>query len=126
MYRVEHIGLVVRDARRSEEFYRRVLGCAKIDQYQDQRVKLVFLQAGGQTIELVQYLDSQTQPRPAGAIDHIAFRVDDIETAAAAVKAAGADLIFDTPKTTMNGAKKIFFFAGPDGERLEFVQEAKA
>ncbi|HMM21145.1 MAG TPA: VOC family protein [Selenomonadales bacterium] len=123
MYEVSHIGLVVKDAAKSGEFYREILGCSEVDSYRDSRVALVFLRAGTQTIELVQYMAGETEPRRAGVVDHIAFQVRDIEAEAARLRQRGVRLLFDAPRE-MAGGKKIFFFAGPDGERLEFVQEA--
>lgn len=123
MYEVSHIGLVVRDAAKSSDFYQKVLGCSEVDSYRDNRVTLVFLRTGTQTIELVQYMAGEAEPRRAGVVDHIAFKVQDIDAEIAKLRGMGVTLIFDAPRE-MAGGKKIFFFAGPDGERLEFVQEA--
>jgi len=123
MYEVSHIGLVVKDAAKSSEFYQKVLGCSEVDSYRDNRVTLIFLRAGTATIELVQYMAGEAEPRRAGVVDHIAFKVQNIEAEVARLKEHGVSLIFDAPRE-MAGGKKIFFFAGPDGERLEFVQEA--
>lgn len=120
MFKLEHIGVVVRDADRSIEFYRQAFGAEIESQRQDERVRLVFLQVGGATIELVQYLQASDETRGAGAVDHIAMAVEDMEAAIAQVKAAGATPLFDAPRQAGPG-KKIMFLAGPDGERLELV-----
>lgn len=122
MYKIAHIGLVVKDADKSRDFYEKVLGCREIDSYRDERVCLRFLDAGGQTIELVQYLAGEAEPRKAGVVDHLAFRVADIEAEVARLRNLGVTCIFDAPRKAA-GTKTIFFFAGPDGERIEFVQE---
>lgn len=123
MYEVAHIGLVVNDVDRSGRFYRDVLGCQAAGAYVDERVKIAFLQAGTQIIELVQYLAGEKEPRQAGVVDHLAFKVADTDAAVAKLREKGVTLLFDAPRTALGG-KKIFFFAGPDGERLEFIQEA--
>jgi lactoylglutathione lyase len=123
MYEVAHIGLVVKDSGRSGRFYRDVLGCQPAGAYEDERVKIAFLKAGTQIIELVQYQAGEKEPRRAGIVDHLAFKVGDIDAAIAKLREKGVTLLFDAPRTAL-GDKKIFFFAGPDGERLEFIQEA--
>ena len=123
MYEVAHIGVVVRDTEQSLAFYREVLGCKMVDSHQDERVRLTFLQAGGQIIELIEYLQTPPAERTAGVVDHIAFRVPDMDTAWQRLKEQRVRVLFDAPRTV--GSKKILFFAGPDGERLEFVQEMR-
>ncbi|WP_425059695.1 hypothetical protein SCACP_02940 [Sporomusa carbonis] len=121
MYNVAHIGVVVKDATKSSEFYTTVLGCQAVSGHQDDRVCLVFLKAGQQTIELIQYKQDAAGTRGAGVVDHIAFAVPDMEAALAHLQRHNVPLLFDQPK--MVGNMKIMFFAGPDGERLEFVQQ---
>jgi lactoylglutathione lyase len=123
MYEVAHVGLVVKNAECSSDFYCDVLGCKRVDSYRDERIKILMLQAGTQIIELVQYLAGDKLDRQAGVVDHIAFKVEDIEAAVDKLRSAGVKLLFEAP-LTMAGGKRIFFFAGPDGERLEFIQEA--
>lgn len=124
MFQVAHVGLVVKDADRSSLFYEEVLGCEPAGRYEDERVKLVFLRAGEQVIELVQYMAGDGQERGAGVVDHIAFAVEDMEAAVGRLRARGVTLLSEAPRAVMDGRKRIMFFAGPDGERLELVQEA--
>lgn len=124
MYKVAHIGIVVKEAERSSLFYQRILNCEVVNSYQDERVKLIFLNSGGQTIELVQFLQGDpAAQRPAGAVDHIAFKVEDITAEMDRLRAAGIEPLSDKPRVMGNGMKN-FFFLGPDGERLEFLEEA--
>jgi len=123
MYKVAHIGLVVQDAERSSLFYQQVLNCEVVNSYQDERVKLIFLDSGGQIIELVQRLQEITADnRPAGVVDHIAFAVEDAFAEMARLQAAGVTLLSDTPRSLGEKNMKNFFFLGPDGERLEFME----
>lgn len=124
MYLGAHVGVVVEDAERSARFYRDVLQCEADGSYEDQRIKLLYFRAGTLVIELLQYLTGDAVERKAGRVDHIAFYVDDMDAAVARLASQGAEFIFKEP-VVMAGGKKIFFFAGPDGERLEFIQEAK-
>jgi lactoylglutathione lyase len=122
MYDVAHIGLAVQDAEKSCLFYEKVLGCQKDFCYQDERVKIINMKAGNQIIELVQYLQEKPTQRTAGPVDHIAFFVEDIDAAVATLRENNVTLLSAGIQTVLDG-KRVFFFAGPDGERLEFFQE---
>ncbi len=123
MYKVAHIGLVVKDAERSSLFYQQVLNCEVVNSYQDERVKLIFLNSGGQIIELVQRFQESTLERAAGVVDHIAFEVEDVFVEMERLNAVGVAPLSATPGS-IGTSLKNFFFLGPDGERLEFMQGA--
>lgn len=120
MYEVAHIGIVVKDAELSSKFYSEVLGCKFYDSVDTEELKLVFLKAGDQTIELVQYNQRNEENRSAGVVDHIAFIVPDMNEAVENLHKFNVPLLLDKPKVLPD--KIILFFSGPDGERLEFVQ----
>ena len=121
MHEVAHIGVVVRDIDKSVNFYTTVLGCQREESYQDDRIRLEFIKSGQQTIELIQYKQDPAGSRGFGLVDHIAFLVQDIDREIARLQQFNVPLLFDQPKLT--GNKRIMFFTGPDGERLEFVQK---
>lgn len=122
MYKVAHIGIVVKDADQSSLFYQQILSCEVINAYQDERVKLIFLNSGGQMIELVQHLQlTAVEQRSAGVVDHIAFVVEDIFIEMERLRVLGIMPLSDKPRS-MGKNLKNFFFLGPDGERLEFMQ----
>jgi len=114
-----HIGIVVRDIEKSKEFYVKVLGCEVEGSHEDDRLKFLYLNSGGQTIELLEY-KSVYEDRGKGIIDHLAFNVDNLQEAIDRAESFGAVMLFDVPKDA-NG-KKIMFFHGPDGERIEFME----
>jgi Lactoylglutathione lyase and related lyases len=122
MYEFAHIGLVVSDVDRSGRFYADILGCRPAGAYEDERVKIKFMQAGSQTLELIQHLAGGPARRD-GVVDHLAFKVDDMEAAVRMLKDKGVTLLSSVPRSALKD-KMVFFFAGPDGERLEFMQEA--
>ncbi|WP_378952949.1 VOC family protein [Pelosinus sp. sgz500959] len=122
MYKVAHIGLVVKDADQSSLFYQQVLNCEVVNSYQDERVKLIFLNSGGQIIELVQRLqENATEHGTAGIVDHIAFEVEDVFAEMERLHSLGIMPLSDVPRS-IGTSLKNFFFLGPDGERLEFMQ----
>lgn len=120
MNRIAHIGMCVKDLEISKKFYNEILGLEVCGTHQDERIKIAFMNSGNGIIEIIQYANEYT-PRTAGVVDHIAFEVENIEESVEKLKKAGVKLLFDAPKPFEQG--KIFFFQGPDGERLEYVQK---
>ena len=114
--------MLVKDIDKSSLFYQQVLDCKLVNSYQDERVKLIFLDAGGQIIELVQHLQESTQEKHiGGVVDHIAFEVEDVLSVMERLRAAGITVLSDKPRS-MGKSLQNFFCLGPDGERLEFMQ----
>lgn len=120
MFTVDHIGIIVKDAEKSRQFYQKAFGFRVVDEHQDERIHLIFLELDGHIVELVHYLQKPAEERGAGAVDHIAFTVPDLEAAIAHVRSVGALPAMDAPLNV--GKKKIYFLTGPDGERLELCE----
>lgn len=121
MYKADHLSLVVKDSGRSADFYSQVLGCTIIDSFSSEALKIVYLQSGTLTIELLEYCPAQPTQRGAGIYDHIAFAVPDIEQAVMQLKGKGLQFESDSPRLAMSG-QKIIFFSGPDNERIELIE----
>lgn len=115
-----HIGIVVKDLERSADFYTSFLECRQQGAPTDAgNVKLLYLDGGGTTLELLQYSSSKDGKEGGGVIDHIAFRVGDIDQWVRKLKEKG--LAMDGPHAVPGG--HILFFYGPDGERIELVED---
>lgn len=125
MVEVDHVGVVVSDAEKSASFYVETLGYEVIEKLEDARLKAVYLKKGDQVVELLEYLGPEKQQRRAGVIDHLAYRVADLEKVVAELREKGIELLLESPRLVFGGRKKIVFFAGPDGERLELVEELR-
>jgi len=121
VFDLAHIAMVVRDAERSAQFYNQVLDFAVRKQSVTPVFKAVFLKAGSLVIELLEYLQPETHPRSKGVIDHLAFRVKDLESVVAGLRAKGVNFETAQPRQAFDGSK-IIFFHGPDGERIELVE----
>ena len=122
MFEIAHVGIVVSNTDISIAFYCDLLGCAFIDEFHNETVKLSYLKSGNTTIELLEYTKSERRTMP-GNIDHLAFLVKDIQVATERLRNVEVPILFDTPKIVNH--KKINFFFGPDGERLEMIEECK-
>lgn len=118
MLKMSHIGLKVRDLDKSVRFYQELFQCESLKTYEDKNFRAVLLKCGDNTIELIQ--DSNSNKKSDGVIEHIAFRVDDIKEEVDKLKEKGIECISDGIEN-FEGIK-LFFFRGPDGEMLEFVE----
>jgi len=119
-----HIGIIVKDIEVSKKFYCDNLNFELVHENvlagSEGETKLAFVTTGGCTLELIQkpaYID-----RKDGYVDHIAFKVKDIENAWKQLKSRGivftAEDITTAPALFENGDRWILF-RGPDGELLE-------
>lgn len=127
---IQHVGLPVTDLAASEAFYRR-LGFANVmaSGFDDRggRGAVAMMRRDAMILELYQMPEAELQAireRKDGHIDHIAFDVDDIDSAFAALGTAGFSVVEEEPVFLpfWNKGCKYFNVLGPDGERLEFNQ----
>ena len=115
--RVDHIGIAVTNLEETLKFYEEVLGlkCEGTEVVEDQKVKVAFLPVGDTELE---FLESTTEDGPIakfieknagrGGIQHVALRVDNIESAIEEVKAKGYKMIDETPRYGAGGARIAF------------------
>lgn len=87
----------------------------------DDGERIIFLRLKSLLLEI--YEASQS-PGFAGAVDHIAIDVDDIETVFRQIKAEGYTLLDDhvCSMPFWENGEKYFTIQGPNGEKIEFVQ----
>ncbi len=113
--KIDHIGIAVKNLDEALKFYEEVLGikCVGTEVVEEQKVKTAFLPIGDTEVELLEATDEDSpiakfiEKRGEG-IQHIAYRVDDIEKALEKVKAKGIRLIDEKPRKGAGGAKIAF------------------
>jgi len=124
---LSHVGLYVTDIDRSVAFYTRVLGLKVLEEYRNNGTgkEIVFLGIDEPVLELLSSLTNpESNHRPArGSYDHLAWQVNDIDSSLNALKELGVNFSPESTLTVLDG-RKIAFFTGPDGERVELVQRA--
>lgn len=113
--KIDHLGVAVKSIDQALQFYRDTLGIEPtgIEEVPSQKVRVAFLPVGESNIEL---LESTTEDGPIArqiakrgeGIAHLAFRVNDIESAIATLKEKGVRLLSDTPQPGAHGAKIVF------------------
>jgi glyoxylase I family protein len=123
--RIHHIAIICSDYNRSRHFYTKVLGFVVLREvYREERKSWKLdLQVGDQyQIELFSFPDPSLRPsRPeAAGLRHLAFEVDDLDEAIAAVKAH--DIAVEPIRVDEFTGKRFTFFADPDGLPIEFYE----
>lgn len=120
-----HIAIHAKDMNESIAFYEKIGGAvqqrASISTPDGDKL-LALVSFGGFTLELIQ--SPVPVPMTEGSIPHFAVYVDDLDAAAAAVKAAGVDTFMTPEKKVLPdlfGGLENWFFTGPSGEQIELL-----
>jgi predicted enzyme related to lactoylglutathione lyase len=139
----KHTNIVARDWRKLAEFYEQIFGCelvpperAAVGEWVERctgvpgaevhgaHLRLPGYGDGGPTLEIFQY--NKTKQRPETAINrpglaHLAFEVDDVETAGDTVLAAGGGCVGDLVTTEIADAGTItlIYMTDPEGNIIE-------
>ena len=128
--KLDHIGIAVSDMEESLKFYTEMLGMKLhgTETVDEQKVKVAFLPVGDSEVELLEsteadgpvakFIESKGQ-----GIQHLAFRVDDIEKALAFCREKGIRLIDEKPRYGAGGAKIAFLHPkATNGVLIELCQ----
>ena len=120
--KIEHVGIMVKNMEESLAFYQNILGLElRNREWLNDKVELAFLffpEQPSAEVELVYGGPVENE----GIVNHLAFRVENIESELLRLKEAGVKLVDEEPRTILNGTVKIAFFQGPNGEKLELVE----
>jgi methylmalonyl-CoA/ethylmalonyl-CoA epimerase len=113
--KVDHIGIAVKSIEETKKLYSDLLGLehAGNETVAEQKVTTAFFPVGDTEVELLEstapdgpiakYLENRGE-----GVQHIAFRVENIEEALAELKAKGIRLIDEKPRRGAGGAKIAF------------------
>jgi methylmalonyl-CoA/ethylmalonyl-CoA epimerase len=112
---IDHVAIVVADLAGAVALYTQTLGFEQIyrETVADQGVEAVGLRAGESVIELIHPLDPNSSiARYRGdapmKLHHTAYRVENLETALASLKAKGIRLIDQRPRNGAHGNRVAF------------------
>lgn len=113
--KIDHIGIAVKSIEKASELFNNILGLkvAGEELVEEQKVKVAFLPLGNSELEL---LESTSPDGPIArfiekkgeGIQHIAFRVDNIEKVLEKLKEEEIMLIDEKPRYGAGGAKIAF------------------
>ena len=116
-----HLGMPTTCYDKTVEFYKGLGFTEEFFLVCDDGGRIIFLKLKGLMMEIY---ESSSSPGVAGAVDHIAIDVNDIEAVFEQIKAEGYTLLDDhicSMPFWANG-EKYFTIQGPNGEKIEFVQ----
>lgn len=113
--KLDHIGIAVKDLEESLKFYEDILGlkCEGTEVVEEQKVKVAFLPVGDTEVELLESTDEEGPiakfiEKKGEGIQHLAFRVENIEAAIEEMKEKGVKMIDEKPRYGAGGAKIAF------------------
>ncbi|SHH14895.1 methylmalonyl-CoA epimerase [Thermosipho atlanticus] len=128
--KIDHIGIVVRDAKERLKLYRDFLGLKveKIEELPERGLKVYFIQIGETRFELLEPLSESSEitkfleTRGEG-IHHIAVNITNIEEAVKLAKENGFKPLSEEPKKGAGGTKVLFLHPKTTGGvLLELVE----
>lgn len=113
--KVDHIGIAVENLEETLKFYKDILGLELhgTEVVEEQKVKVAFLPIGDTEIELLESTEKDGPiakfiEKKGQGIQHIAFRVENIEKAIEEMKNKGIRMIDEKPRYGAGGAKIAF------------------
>jgi methylmalonyl-CoA epimerase len=131
--RIDHIGVAVEDLDSAIKLYERSFEMELVhrETVESQGVEAVLLDVGEGHIELLAPLGPDTPvgkflAKKGPGIHHVAYSVEDIDTALEKAKAIGLKLIDESPRTGIRGSRVAFVHPAATGSVLtEIVQPAE-
>ena len=130
--RIDHIGVAVDDLDGAVAHYRDKLGMREQhrERVEEFGVDAVLLEIGDGHVELLAPLSAETgvgrflQKRGPG-VHHVAYQTDDIDSTLESMRAAGIELIDDSPRTGIRSSRVAFLHPKSTGGVLtELVEPA--
>ncbi len=131
MYKIEHLGIAVKDLEISNSLFGKLLGSApyKTEAVESENVNTSFFQIGESKIELLHATSADSAiakfiEKKGEGIHHIAFAVNDIEKEVERLIGEGFQPISEKPKRGADN-KLVFFFhpKTTNGVLIELCQE---
>jgi len=112
---IEHIGIAVRNLEEAIKFYEETFGlkCYAVEEVKDQKVRTAFFNAGQTKIELLESTEpdgpiSKFIEKKGEGVHHLAFAVNNIESALSDTKEKGIQLIDSQPRKGAEGLDIAF------------------
>jgi predicted enzyme related to lactoylglutathione lyase len=123
------IGVVVRDADRSLEFYRDVLGLPYLGDLDFGVARMWRFQAGTSVVKLLRFHEEPTAANPPGEVNatgyrYMSFFVSNIEDLVAEVAQFGGRVAIGV--TEFQPGSRFAFVEDPEGNRIELLDVASA
>lgn len=112
--KIDHIGVAVKNLDEATAFYKTMgIDPYHFEEVESQKVRVAFIKIGESNIELLEPTSPESPiakylEKKGEGIHHIAYRVDDVQTALDKLKADGMKLINEEPMDGAHGMKVAF------------------
>jgi len=118
-FRVNHLHLKTPDPRTTAKWYVEFLGAKIVSERQNPNGEPTLrLDLHGIPLNVTGYLEGQRLEQHYG-LEHVAIDTDDFAGEVAKIKASGAKIL---EERMLPDGRKVCFFEGPQGIRLEFLE----
>jgi methylmalonyl-CoA/ethylmalonyl-CoA epimerase len=128
LQRIDHIGIAVENLDETVAFYREVMGLEVSSTEVFNGMKIAFLRVGDSELELLEDLTpdgviARHVAKRGEGIQHVAYRVDNIDQALQDMRAKGIELIDGWPRPGARNARVAFLHPkSTKGVLIEFVE----
>jgi methylmalonyl-CoA/ethylmalonyl-CoA epimerase len=125
---IDHIGIAVKNLDETVAFYRHVMGLAVSSTEVFNGMKIAFLRIGDSELELLEDMTpdgaiARHVAKRGEGIQHVAYRVDNIEQALQEMRTKGIELIDERPRSGARNARVAFLHPkSTKGVLIEFVE----
>lgn len=130
--RIDHIGIVVRNAEEKLKLYRDFLGLelTEVEELPDRGLRVYFIKVGDTRIELLEPMHENSEvsgflEKRGEGIHHIAFNVEGIDEAVELAKASGLQPLSEEPKMGAGGTRVLFLHPKTTGGVLVELVEGE-
>ncbi|MCZ6548898.1 MAG: VOC family protein [Deltaproteobacteria bacterium] len=118
-FKVNHLHLKSPDPRTTAQWYVDYLGAKVVSERQNPGGQPILrLDLHGVPLNVTGYIEGQRLEQHYG-LEHVAIDTDDFDAQVAKIKASGAKILEDR---SLPDGRRVCFFEGPDGVRLEFLE----
>ena len=131
--RIDHVGVAVEDLDASIALYEKTYNMKLVHRevVEEQGVEAVLLDVGENHVELLAPLGPDTPvgkflAKKGPGIHHVAYQVQDIDSALSSLKESGLRLIDETPRIGIRGSRVAFLHPAASGGVLTEIVEPAA
>ncbi len=118
-YRVNHLHIKTPDPHKTAQWYVDYLGAKVVSERKSPSGQPILrLDLHGVPLNVTGYIEGQRLEQHYG-LEHVAVDTDDLAGEVEKIKASGAKIL---EERTLPDGRKVCFFEGPDGVRLEFLE----
>jgi methylmalonyl-CoA/ethylmalonyl-CoA epimerase len=131
--RIDHVGVAVEDLDASIALYEKTYNMTLVHRevVEEQGVEAVLLDVGENHVELLAPLGPDTPvgkflAKKGPGIHHVAYQVEDIDSALSSLRESGLRLIDETPRIGIRGSRVAFLHPAASGGVLTEIVEPAA